>query len=422
MRFPLESLVLALGAIGVGDAVMRWRREPVELKRKLAFLHQINALCNPRFGVDRTVKSILQRLITFYGGEHCLLIVRAGAERDGAEGGFHSWRVGKGEVSHLPLAPELAQVFLASSSTYATIYHEGDVRRARRPRLQHYDVEAKQVVAPRVCDENRIIQFLEASFVSVPLPDYTHESGRLFLSGHSKRFEIADIEFLSQVMGHLVPLISNIGLVDRLASDAAEEERFRIARDIHDSVIQPYIGLQMGIESLRLQSEHGADLKSEIERLGQMCEAGTVELRAYVSQLKDSRERGGSLVPALRRFATKFTIATGVDVEVVASSDIRVHDRLSAATFQMVAEGLSNIHRHTLSRRARVELVVDEHCFLVHIENFADSPAVQEPFSPSEVAPFVPGSLTERARSLGGTVRVQSLSENHAVVTVHIPL
>ena len=56
---------------------------------------------------------------------------------------------------------------------------------------------------------------------------------------------------------HVTPVLENIRLVDRLASEAAEYERQRIARDIHDGMIQPYIGLQLGLAAIRQKIERG---------------------------------------------------------------------------------------------------------------------------------------------------------------------
>ena len=59
-----------------------------------------------------------------------------------------------------------------------------------------------------------------------------------------------DAAFLRQAANQITPVLEHIRLVDRMASDAADEERRRIARSVHDRVIQPYMGLQMGLKAL----------------------------------------------------------------------------------------------------------------------------------------------------------------------------
>ena len=55
------------------------------------------------------------------------------------------------------------------------------------------------------------------------------------------------MHFLLQLLAQVLPTIENIQLVDQLAAGAAKTERERMAHDLHDGVIQPYVGLQMGL-------------------------------------------------------------------------------------------------------------------------------------------------------------------------------
>ena len=152
-----------------------------------------------------------------------------------------------------------------------------------------------------------------------------------------------------------MPILDNIRLVDQLASGAAEEERRRIARDLHDSVIQPYIGLQIGLTAIRQKlAAGGTEVTGDIERLIEMTSVGVTDLRRYMHELRDGSERAGDLLLAVRRFASKFSEATGIAVHVEATPNTRVDGRRAAEVFQMVAEGLSNVRRHTNAMRATI--------------------------------------------------------------------
>jgi len=89
------------------------------------------------------------------------------------------------------------------------------------------------------------------SFITIPIYQRNTFAGRLYLTTKERAFNYSDVDFLRQVMDHVMPMIDNIHLVDRLALQASEHERQRISRDIHDSAIQPYIGLKLGLEALR---------------------------------------------------------------------------------------------------------------------------------------------------------------------------
>src|SRR5439155_1830065 len=126
------------------------------------------------------------------------------------------------------------------------------------------------------------------SFVTVPLSFRNRLSGRLYLTVAGRRvFDESETRFLQQAVGHALPLVDNIRLVNQLASAAAEEERRRIARDIHDSVIQPYLGLHIGLAGMRqkLAATH-SELSGDVERLMEMTTLGIDELRRQVALLK----------------------------------------------------------------------------------------------------------------------------------------
>ena len=63
------------------------------------------------------------------------------------------------------------------------------------------------------------------------------------------------------------------------------------------------------------------------------------ELRHYIRGLKASERHDTMLVQAIRRFASKFSAATGIAVDVKATKEIGIKDRLAAEIFQMITEG-----------------------------------------------------------------------------------
>jgi signal transduction histidine kinase len=220
-------------------------------------------------------------------------------------------------------------------------------------------------------------------------------------------------------------LIENIRLVDSLASFAAEEERKRIARDIHDSVIQPYVGLQLGIAALA-QKLHGGntDIVSNVEELLDLTNQELVELRRYVWGLRAGEERRDLLLPAIERFSARFSSVTGIKVDVNSHGKIEVNDRLAAELFQMVTEGLSNVRRHALCDDASVDLTCNNGKIVLQIKN--RRPGVNGHFdgddNHEEQTLFTPRSISERATMLGGETLVSIDDKNYTVVTVAIPL
>jgi signal transduction histidine kinase len=130
--------------------------------------------------------------------------------------------------------------------------------------------------------------------------------------------------------------------------------------------------------------------------------------------LKEAGESEGSLIPAVQRFAAKFTQATNILVQVRADPDIRLDDRLAGEIFQTIVEGLSNIRRHTKSARAFIGLERSDSQLTLRIENDGTRGSVPKPFTPQ--------SITERAEALGGQAHVETFGEAGTSVVVEIPL
>ncbi len=414
----------------LGYMMAYWGGFELKLKKRLALLKEVSALSNPRFGVDRTLGMIMERVLAFYNAASCLLItVRL-------DSGEHHIRRADGRNPEAgaraeSIDTELARRMTALPPGHAVVYN-GERRWWRRLHKNYYAFDvAKGSRSDEGRKESRMLaNLLDAkSFVTIRLEFRGEIAGWFYvIARRPQAFDPSDADFLLQIFDNVFPVLDNIRLVDRLASDAAEAERQRIARNIHDSVIQPYLGLQIGLTTVRQRlaesvsgetgssrqlAETVATMVGRIERLIEMTNAGINDLRRYVSGLKETGEREENLLSAVRRFAAKFEEATGIAVEVEAVSDFTLNDRLAAEAFQMVAEGLSNIRRHTRSRRARIELARRTDLLILRIENDLEDG--------STLAFFTPRSISERAESLGGHVQVEQ-SEGRTIVTIQIPL
>src|SRR5207237_5539000 len=144
-------------------------------------------------------------------------------------------------------------------------------------RVQAYDVVTRERLPEPLQDMRELLA--AAAYITVPVRYRGETVGRLYLTAADRYpFEASDVDFLLQVLEHTMPTIDNIRLVDRLASDAAEAERRRIARDLHDSVIQPYIGLQMGLVAIQKKlATHSEAGPEDVERWLARTNAGIAD-------------------------------------------------------------------------------------------------------------------------------------------------
>jgi signal transduction histidine kinase len=262
-----------------------------------------------------------------------------------------------------------------------------------------------------------VLTALEAgALLGIPFRYHASAAGRMYVTRSASRpFDGGDAEFLRHVVDQVVPVLENLRLVDHLASEAAFDERRRIALDLHDSVIQPYLGLRLGLAAARtaLGAGRADEAGAHLDRLVQLADGEIQTLRGYVRDLRaESGEQVGGLDAAVRRFCRRFSEATGIRVDV-ATEGAPVADRVGSEVFQMVAEALSNVRRHTAATRADVAIEATEGQLRVTVANDG---------APQEPVGFFPRSLAERAAALGGTVSVQHPAPGTTAVRVEIPL
>jgi signal transduction histidine kinase len=430
--FDLQRFLVRLVYLFVlGYLMAHWGGQKVTLIRRLKLLQEIATLTTARMAVDDLIYSTIERLRAFYDVDIYLLILADSGADD-----YRLHRVKRYEAAvpseAQPIPAEMLRVLLALPQEQAVISSEGLKGLNGWRRVDHtYDVVRHEVVKNRGDERTALTSLLDArSLVTVPLRQRNQTIGRLYLTAQRRRaFDIADVEFLIQVTDYLMPVIDSIRLVDRLATEAADEERKRIARDIHDSIIQPYIGLQMGLAGLRRKlagdfmesSANPAELlqliknaAEDTDRLIVMTGDGIGDLRRYVRGLRDEGESEDGLTSSVKRFAAKFTQATNILVQVRADPNIRADDRLASEMFQIIVEGLSNIRRHTQSARAFIGMEHTDNRLIVRIEN--------DGVRGSQPTPFTPQSIAERAVSLGGNAHVEFFGDMGTSVIVEIPL
>jgi signal transduction histidine kinase len=413
-RFLLRPVYL----LTLGYMTAYWGGYELRLTRQLSLLRGVTRLSNPRFDVGYTIGSMLWKLREFYNADHCLIVLAD--PRDNAYRLFRLRREQTAEMVQAELVPEaLARLLLTLPEDCAVVY--GGKSRLRSfldsgyyvsDTSGHGDCEDGFKKASGLLAETLATD----SFISVPLHYREKTIGRLYVSAPPGLFDGADIGYLVQVGEQIMPVIHNIRLLERLASNSAEQERQRLARDIHDSVIQPYIGLQYKLAAIRNKAAEGRGIGEDIERLFEMTVEEIAGLRGFVRDLKDGDNRADNFVSAVRRFAAQFAQNYDLDVKVESKGDFRVNDRLAAELIRIVHEGLSNVRKHSSAAASKITLERADRSLRISIEN--DDPRAEDSARP----PFTPRSITERAEELGGRVAVERTPDARTLVRVEIPL
>jgi len=402
----------------LGYMIAFWGGYEITLKRRLTLLKEVNNLWNPRFGVDHTIGINLVRLLDYHGASSCTLVLQRPA--DTATALLYSASPQKpGRLAVPSEIPETtARQLLGLPETLAVAYHDpatsgwrGSVRA-----IAHDLATGGRNGAPHdAC--KKIANLLDAStFITVPYSQRDGTVGRIFLTSEGKAFTQSDIEFVSQVAATISPVVESMQLMDELVSRAAEHERYKISRDIHDTTVQPYIGLKLGLDALYRETGEQGPQAGRISELIEMANLTIRDLRTYAATLRDKAPLPGEfLVSAVNGQAERYRRFYGIEVEVKSHVNGQLNSRLAAESFQIVSEGLSNVLRHTSARRAFVHILCEEANLLLKVGN--EAPHGAEP-----VPEFVARSIQERAGELGGSSFIERSADGYTVVHVNIPI
>lgn len=204
-----------------------------------------------------------------------------------------------------------------------------------------------------------------------------------------------------------------------------DEERRKIARDLHDSTGQDLVALATTLGQLRASfpstMRKARSLVSESQSLADHCirEVRTLSYLLHPPMLDEA-----GLEDAIRHFATGFAGRTGIEVELQVSPRFgRLTREMELGLFRVVQESLVNIQRHSGSRTARIQLSRDAGMITLQVSDTGNGiPAAarkQNGTIPSAVGVGIP-SMEERVKQIGGRLHIDSSSRG-TTVSVTIP-
>ena len=203
-----------------------------------------------------------------------------------------------------------------------------------------------------------------------------------------------------------------------------DEERRRIARELHDSTAQTLAVCAVRLEKARCLARAGraSDLDAAFGDVQAAIEAASSELRTLSHLLHPPVLDELGLADALAWYANGFSERSGISVDLGVPSELGHLPRdVELTLFRLVQEGLTNVHRHSGSRCARVSLARNTHSVTLEIQDSGRG-------IPANVLHAVDGrppsfgvgiaGMRERVRQLGGRMEITSTGMGTCIRTV----
>jgi two-component system, NarL family, sensor histidine kinase UhpB len=209
----------------------------------------------------------------------------------------------------------------------------------------------------------------------------------------------------------------------QLVMRAQEEERRRLARDLHDEVNQALTAILLRLEALAQDGppEHA----QEVGELKRLVNQAMDELLNLARQLRPTALDDHGLVPAIDAQLKRFSARTGVEVHLDAQGDPEsLEEDVQTAVYRVAQEALTNAERHAGATAVEVELEVagDVTELRVRDDGHGFDPGRASRANPTNGQPTGLGlrGMAERARLVGGELDVRSAPGGGTSVTLRI--
>lgn len=275
----------------------------------------------------------------------------------------------------------------------------------------------------------------EGALLAIPLLSGTEVIGVLVLA-HSGAF--ANLAVLQTLARQLVIAIENARLysevqqkedlrgklLERVVS-AQEDERKRLARDLHDQTGQVLTALGIGLHSAQqLVLSQPTLAQQRMNELEKMSADAIDELRQFVSELRPALLDDLGLVAALRAMAQQVTDRVGIQVRVqFDGARRRLPPQIETVLYRIAQEALNNTVRHSQAQQATVQLEFGFGVVRLVVQDngtgFAPSAVMKS--RGAERAWGLLG-MQERVELVGGKFEVQSAPGQGTCLSVEIPV
>ncbi len=393
------------------------------LHKRLLLLTELSRSIGGKGSFARMLEDFLQQLRTLFQAEQCVIVFqereshRTILNKTGKECQDHTCQI-------VELRPQETQLLLPPHQDWGYLVNP-------RTRLSAilgwkevavYNFETQRPETSLFQPSRPLISILDArSLLSAPIVFNDQSRGRVYLINRVKGyFSNTDLQFLRLIITQVAPLMENYRLLKNMQAMTVLEEKNRIARDLHDGLVQSLATLDLRLEVCRrLIGSAPTALESELADLQSLVKTEQAELRDYMRRLRTSTYPDKDLLEAIQKLADSVEKESGLTVQVSFDlGQINLPQDLSTELYQIIHEALTNVRKHAEARQVTVRLDLGESSLNLSIAD--DGKGFPEGLAGSGISP-TPWSIAERARALSGTLTVNSVPGHGSALHVQIP-
>jgi signal transduction histidine kinase len=201
------------------------------------------------------------------------------------------------------------------------------------------------------------------------------------------------------------------------------EERARLAREIHDTLAQGFVGISSQLDAVAMSLPGDVDLaKQHLQLASKMARHSLTEARRSVMDLRASALEGHDLPAALHAGAKQWTFGSAVEVQVDVTGEPKpLPEEMEQNLLRIAQEAVANALKHAAASRIWIRLSMEARRLCLRVEDDGRGFEQQDAFS-TIGGHFGLLGMRERAERLGGALSLQSRPGDGTQVEVTVPL
>jgi signal transduction histidine kinase len=264
------------------------------------------------------------------------------------------------------------------------------------------------------------------SFLGVPVISRGRSIGNLYLTNKRDAPEFTEADQLLVEMFALRAgiAIENARLHEQVQRLAVVDERERIAKDLHDGVIQAIYGVALSLEDVpAMMGEEPDEAGARIDRAIDSLNLTIREIRNFILGLRSELLHGADLLAGLATLANEFGATGASEIELDLAIDPDLAATIPTSTrvqlLQMTREALSNAARHARARRTKIVMRIEEGMLVLRVE---DDGVGFDTRADRSAGHLGLANLYDRAAGFGGAVSIESTLGAGTTLSIRVPI
>ena len=222
---------------------------------------------------------------------------------------------------------------------------------------------------------------------------------------------IEDFYFLRHLVRRGAPALHNAYSIRNVRSRVAATERARLARELHDGLLQSLIALEMEIEVLRRTAGHGLVWETRLGDLRDQLRRDISEVRDLMARLRSVEMTGDDVLRLIAELAGRLRRETDIDVRIASNGSLLdCTPRNCAHLARIVQEALTNIRKHSGARSVTITVLDTPGGgrFSIADDGRGFGFKGRMTLDQLEASDLGPALIKERVRAMGGRLAIES--------------